>query len=34
MFINKANWNILLALGKWIKQDSIISVNESRKVFR
>lgn len=27
---NEANWNILIALGKEIKRDSIISVNESR----
>jgi len=28
--INEVNWNILVTLGKEIKRDSIISVNESR----
>lgn len=30
--INEANWIILLALGKEIKRDSIISVSKNRKV--
>jgi len=31
--MNEANWNILVALGKEIKRDSMISVNESRSVY-
>jgi hypothetical protein len=27
------NWNILVTLGKEIKRDSMISVNESRKAY-
>jgi len=30
---NKMNWNILVILGKEIKRDSIINVNENRKVY-
>ena len=30
LWINKANWNILVTLGKEIKRDSISSVNENR----
>ena len=32
--INEVNWNILVTLGKEIKRDSIISVNESRKAYK
>ena len=28
------NWNILVALGKEIKRDSMISENESRKAYK
>jgi len=28
--INEVNWNILVALGKEIKRDSMINVNKSR----
>jgi len=31
--VNGANWNILVASGKKIKRDSMISVNESRSVY-
>jgi hypothetical protein len=32
--INEVNWNILVALGKEIKRDSMISVNESRVAYK
>jgi len=32
--INEVNWNILVTLGKEIKRDSMISVNESRKAYK
>ena len=31
--INEVNWNILVTLGKEIKRDSMISVNESRTAY-
>ena len=31
--INEVNWNILVTLGKEIKRDSTISVNESRAAY-
>jgi hypothetical protein len=31
--INEVNWNILVTLGKKIKRDSIISVNENRAAY-
>lgn len=31
--INEVNWNILVASGKEIKRDSMISVNESRAAY-
>ncbi len=30
LIINEVNWNILVTLGKKIKRDSMISVNENR----
>lgn len=33
IFLNEANWNILVASGKEIKRDSTISVNESRAAY-
>ena len=30
---NEVNWNILVALGKEIKRDSMINVNENREVY-
>ena len=32
LIINEVNWNILVTLGKEIKRDSIISVNENRLI--
>ena len=31
--VNEDNWNILVSSGKEIKRDSMISVNENRKVY-
>ncbi len=31
--LKRVNWNIIVTLGKEIKRDSMISVNESRKAY-
>lgn len=31
--VNEVNWNILVASGKEIKRDSMISMNESRVAY-